>query len=100
MLRPSKEGSMRAPKPVRRTQQPGTPEPPGTPPQPPPDPTAPPPYEDPPPPIPIPRPDPPPDVIDDPPSRRNAAQFISPRDFSPRRGCIWAPALVLVLAIL
>ena len=24
----------------------------------------------------------------------------SPRDFSPRRGCIWAPALVLALAIL
>jgi hypothetical protein len=35
-------------------QQPGTPQPPGTPPQPPPDPTAPPPYEDPPRPIPIP----------------------------------------------
>ena len=52
-------------------QQPGTPEPPGTPPQPPPDPTAPRPYEDPPRPIPIPRPDEPP-VIDDPPPRRNA----------------------------
>ena len=52
-------------------QQPGTPEPPGTPPQPPPDPTAPRPYEDPPSPIPIPRPDLPPDVIDDPPPRTN-----------------------------
>ena len=54
-------------------QQPGTPQPPGTPPRPPPDPTAPPPYEDPPRPIPIPRPDEPPDVIDDPPPnpRRN-----------------------------
>jgi hypothetical protein len=51
-------------------QQPGTPEPPGTPPRTP-DPTAPPPYEDPPRPIPIPRPDPPPDVIDDPPPRPN-----------------------------
>jgi hypothetical protein len=46
-------------------QQPGTPEPPGSPPQPPPDPTAPRPYEEPPRPIPIPRPDEPP-VIDDP----------------------------------
>src|SRR5690242_4604629 len=45
---------------TRFAQQPGTPEPPGTPPQPPPDPTAPPPYEDPPRPIPIPRPDEPP----------------------------------------
>src|SRR5215469_8602908 len=45
-------------------QQPGTPQPPGTPPRPPPDPTAPPPYED--PPRPIPRPDEPPDVVDDP----------------------------------
>jgi hypothetical protein len=52
-------------------QQPGTPEPPGTPPQPPPDPTAPRPYEEPPRPIPIPRPDEPP-VVDDPPPRRNA----------------------------
>ena len=54
-------------------QQPGTPQPPGTPPHPPPDPTAPPPYEDPPRPIPIPRRDEPPDVIDDPPPnpRRN-----------------------------
>jgi hypothetical protein len=51
-------------------QQPGTPEPPGTPPRPPPDPTAPRPYEDPPRPIPIPRPEEPP-VIDDPPPRRN-----------------------------
>src|SRR5215467_5794555 len=59
-----------------RAQQPGTPEPPGTPPQPPPDPTAPPPYEDPPSPIPIPRPDPPLDVIDDPPPRRNAWHFV------------------------
>jgi hypothetical protein len=49
-------------------QQPGTPQPPGTPPQPPPNPTAPPPYEEPPRPIPIPRPDRPP-VIDDPPRR-------------------------------
>jgi hypothetical protein len=40
---------------ARFAQQPGTPEPPGTPPQPPRDPTAPPPYEDPPRPIPIPR---------------------------------------------
>ena len=51
-------------------QQPGTPQPPGTPPQPPPDPTAPRPYEDPPRPIPIPRPDEPP-VTDDPPPRRD-----------------------------
>jgi hypothetical protein len=51
-------------------QQPGMPEPPGTPPQPPPDPTSPRPYEEPPRPIPIPRPDEPP-VIDDPPPRRN-----------------------------
>jgi hypothetical protein len=56
---------------VRFAQQPGTPEPPGTPPQRPPDPTAPRPYEEPPRPIPIPRPDEPP-VIDDPPPRRNA----------------------------
>jgi hypothetical protein len=49
-------------------QQPGTPEPPGSPPQPPPDPTAPPPYEEPPRPIPIPRPEEPP-VVDDPPRR-------------------------------
>jgi hypothetical protein len=48
-------------------QQPGTPQPPGTPPQPQRDPTVPPPYEEPPRPIPIPRPDEPPDVIDDPP---------------------------------
>jgi hypothetical protein len=51
-------------------QQPGTPEPPGTPPQPPPDPTAPRPYEEPPRPIPIPRPDEPPGS-DDPPPRPN-----------------------------
>jgi hypothetical protein len=51
-------------------QQPGTPEPPGTPPRPPPDSTAPRPYEEPPRPIPIPRPDEQP-VIDDPPPRRN-----------------------------
>jgi len=56
-------------------QQPGTPEPPGTPPLPPPDPTAPRPYEDPPSPIPIPRPDQPPDVIDDPPPRPNGKEL-------------------------
>jgi hypothetical protein len=58
-------------------QQPGTPQPPGTPPRPPPDPTAPRPYEEPPRPIPIPRPDEPP-VVDDPPPRRNAQEFAGP----------------------
>jgi hypothetical protein len=53
-------------------QQPGIPEPPGSPPRPPADPTAPPPREDPPRPIPIPRPDEPPPRIDDPPSSGNS----------------------------
>jgi len=53
-------------------QQPGIPEPPGSPPRPPADPTAPPPREDPPRPIPIPRPDEPPG-IDDPPPNRNSS---------------------------
>src|ERR1700756_31997 len=64
-------GRLRTSASPRFAQQPGTPQPPGTPPSPPPDPPAPPPYEAPPPPIPIPRRDLPPDVIDDPPPRRN-----------------------------
>src|SRR5246127_3478772 len=59
-------GRLRTSASPRFAQQPGTPEPPGTPPQPPPDPTAPRPYEDPPRPIPIPRPEEPP-VVDAPP---------------------------------
>jgi len=67
---PKRMGRLRPSTSARVAQQPGTPEPPGTPPQPPPDPTAAPPYEEPPRPIPIPRPEVPP-VIDDPPPSRN-----------------------------